>query len=73
MKDHAIGLQEVTRHETSSRMKTKHSKCFFAPTKMKLLGEVIDWNGIYVDDNKLIAIKVMPIPTTKPSFARCRT
>ena len=53
-----IVLQELREHQLFS----KFSKCDFFKDKIQYLGHVVTKEGIYVDPEKIRAIKEWPIP-----------
>lgn len=53
-------LRVVKGHIAEHGMKLKSKKCSFAQRIVKLLGHVVDQNGIYVDPDKVYAIKEFP-------------
>ena len=65
LEEHVTHLKEVMGRISENGLKIKLSKCFFAQPKIRLLGHVVDKDGIHVDDDKVVAIKDTPTPTTK--------
>lgn len=65
MQEHASHVEEIMRRISANGLKIKLSKCFFAQTKIKLLGHVVDSRGVHVDEDKVAAIKAAPTYTTK--------
>ena len=63
--EHLIHLKQVMSCIADNGLKIKLSKSFFAQSQIKLLGHVVDSEGIHVDEDKILAIKATPTPTTK--------
>ena len=64
LKEHVEHLSAVFATSAKHGLKLKVSKCSFAHSKIKLLGHVIDADGIAVDTDKIEVIKSAPIPVT---------
>ena len=64
LKEHIEHLCAVFATIAKHGLKLKVSKCSFAHSKIKLLGHVIDADGIAVDTEMIEVIKSAPIPVT---------
>ena len=65
MDDHISHLTDVFARLSDHNLKVKLSKCHFAQPQVKLLGHVINADGIHVDKDKIAVIKESPPPSSK--------
>ncbi len=65
MEDHMVHLMDVFRRLSQFRLKLKIKKCAFAQPRVKILGHIVDKDGIAVDEEKKSVVKLAPVPRTK--------
>lgn len=63
--EHLQHLEQVFEKLQHYGFKLKASKCTFAQHKVRLLGHLVSSDGITVDDDKIDAIKKIPIPSNR--------
>ena len=64
MEDHVDHLRQVFYVLSQHGLKLKIQKCFFAKPKVRLLGHLVDKNGVSVDPSKVRAIMAVQTPKT---------
>ena len=63
--EHMGHLKEIFQRLQNCGLKVKLSKCYFAQSRVHLLGHQVDAEGIRVDEEKIMAIRNAATPTTK--------
>lgn len=65
LEDHLDHLRITFRRLHEHSLKIRISKCFFAQSRVSLLGHVLSEQGVAVDPAKILAIQAAPLPATK--------
>lgn len=63
--DHVIHIEEVVKRISNYYLKIKMGKCLIAQTPVKLLGHMVDREGIAIDPGKVSDIKLALRPASK--------
>ena len=70
LEEHQERLKNVFERARKCGIKFNRKKCEFAKIFLPYLGHILTQDGIKVDDNKVFAIKNMPIPQNKEELMR---
>ncbi len=61
--DHLVALDNTLARLAEAGMKCKLSKCSFGGDSVKCLGHMVNAEGVTIDDDKVQAVKDLPVPT----------
>lgn len=68
--EHVEKLSDLLQYFREANMKLKVSKCYFAQSKLKFLGYIIDREGVKLDKSKVEIINKLPAPHNLKSLRR---